>query len=127
MFQVLQMYISYQCISCLGKTLILKEKAIRLAKQRHEAMEEYISESNELKQGNAESKEENLFLSGFGEIHSDTDDYIDIDSNTEEQSIITKESAIKQKQNYATDDETHNIKGKVIIHEFIEKYFKKIS
>ena len=66
-----------------------------------------------------------LLDSTVGEIHSDTDDHIDIDSNTEERSIITKESAMKQKQNYATDDETHNIKGKVIIHEFIEKYFKK--
>ena len=103
-------------ILCLGKTLILKEKAIRIAKQRNEALGEYGIESNEMEEGNAESEEECPFPSGFGGLYLDTDDPADIDSNTEEQKIIAKESAKKPKQDNANNEEISNIKGKYIIH-----------
>ena len=103
-------------ITCLGKTLILKEKAIRIAKQQNEALKECITESNEMEEENAESEEENPFPSGFGGLRSDRDDPTEIDSNTEEQKIIAKESTRKQKQDNANNEEMSNIEGKYIIH-----------
>ena len=44
---------------------------------------------NEDEEDNAESGEENPFPSGFGVLHSDTDDPADIDSNTDEQKNMT--------------------------------------
>ena len=98
-------------ITCLGKTLILKEKAIRIAKQQNEALKECITESNEMDEENAESEEENPFPSGFGGLCSDTDDPAEIDSNTEEQKIIAKESTRKQKQDNTNNEEISKITG----------------
>ena len=113
-------------ISCLGKTLILKEKAIRIAKQRNEALKEYLTESNEMEEDNAENEEENPFPSGFGGLWLDTDDPAEIDSNIEEQKIIAKESTRKQKEDNANNEEISNVKGIYITHEFIKKHFQKI-
>ena len=54
-------------------------------------------ETNEFEDRNAESGEEDPFSSEFGELHSDTDDPIDIDSNVKEQMIVAKENAKKDR------------------------------
>ena len=69
-----------------------------------------------MEEGDAESEEESPFPSGFGGLFSDTDAPADIDSNTEEQKTIAKESAGKPKQDNANNEEMSNIKGKYIIH-----------
>ena len=49
-------------------------------------------ETNEEDGGNEECEEENPFHSGFGAIHSDTDEGTDIDFNIKEQTAATEES-----------------------------------
>ena len=72
-------------------------------------------ETNELEEGNTENEEENPFSSGFGGIHSDTDELADIDSNAEEQTIFAKENAKMRQECYDTKQETADITGKAII------------
>ena len=114
-------------IQCLGKTLILKEKAIRIAKQQNEALKEYVTESNEMEEETTENEEENPFPSGCGGLWLDTDDPAEIDSNTEEHKIIAKESTRKQKQDNANNEEMSNSKGISITHEFIESHFQTLA
>ena len=72
-------------------------------------------ETNELEEMNAVSKEETPFLSGFGEMHSDTDEAADIDSNDEEQTTVAIENAKIQPEDYDTKQETADITGRSII------------
>ena len=62
-----------------------------------------------MEEENAESEEENPFPSGFGGLCSDTDDPVEIDSNSEEQKIIAKESTRKQKQDNTNNEEISKI------------------
>ena len=66
-----------------GKTLILKEKSIRVAKKQEEARKEGAVENKENKEVDAETEEENQFFSGFGELFLDGDDPTEVDPSNE--------------------------------------------
>ena len=74
-------------------------------------MGRHMIESYEVDDRIAENAEENPFPSGFGGLCSDTDDPAEIDSNTEEQKIIAKESTRKQKQDNTNNEEISKITG----------------
>ena len=61
---------------------------------------------NEEEEENEDSEEENSFLSGFGELHSDTDEPANIDSNIKEQKIVAKENAKTPQEDYDTKEDT---------------------
>ena len=70
---------------------------------------------NEEDEGNEEYEEENSFLSGFGAIHSDTDESSEIDSNIKEQTIVAKESVKKQQEDCDNKQESNDNTGRSII------------
>ena len=82
-------------------------------------------ESNEEDGGNEECEEENPFHSGFGAIHSDTDDATDIDSNIKEQTAAAKESSQTHREDYDTKQETANTTGRFIILDIFAIYLGK--
>ena len=119
--------LSYLYNPYLGKTLILKEKAIRLAKKRNEALEEYTIETNEDDDGNEECEEENPFHLGFGAIDSDTDEAADIDPNIKEQTVAAKEKSQMQIEDDDTKQETTDTTGRTVIYDIFAIYFWKKS
>ena len=104
----------------LGKTLILKEKAIRLAKKQNEALEEDMIETHE---ENEECGEENPFHLEFGAIHSDTDETADIDSNINGQAVATKKIPQLQIEDADNKQETPDTTGRYIIYDIFSIYF----
>ena len=70
---------------------------------------------NEEDEGNEEYEEENSFLSGFGVMHSDTDESTEIDSNIKGQAIVAKESAKKQQEDCDNKQESTENTGRSII------------
>ena len=72
-------------------------------------------ETNKDDGGSEECEEENPFHSGFGAIHSDTDEATDIDSNFKVQTAAAKEGSEKHQEDYNTKEETANITGRFII------------
>ena len=92
----------------------MKEKAIRIARKRNEALVEDMIETNEFEDRNAKSEEEYPFSSGFGELHSDTDEASDVDSNDKEQTIVANENAKMQPEDYDTKQETSDTTGRSI-------------
>ena len=99
----------------LGKTLTQKEKAIRIAKKRNQALEEDMIETNEVDEGNDEIEEDNLFSSGFGGMNSDTDDSTELVPIIEDQKTITKENDKKKIEYKHTKKQTSYHPGWIII------------
>ena len=109
-FIIFHSYIPYS-----GKTLILKEKAIRVVKRRNKALEKNLIKTNEEDEGNEECEEEHPFYPGFGAIHSDTDEPADVDSNIKEQTVAAKEKAQKQQDDCDTKQEMSDTIGRSVI------------
>ena len=116
---------SYLYNPYLGKTLTLKEKAIRLAKKRNESLEEDMIETNKEDKGNEECEEENPFYLGFGAIDSDANESSDIDSNIKEQKVAAKEISQMHIEDDDTKQETTDTTGRSIIYDIYAMYFWK--
>ena len=74
-----------------------------------------MTETNKEDVGSEECEEENPFHSGFGAIHSDTDETTDIDSKIKERTAAAKERSQKYQEDYDNKQETANITGRSII------------
>ena len=98
----------------LGKTLILKEKAIRIARQQNEALKEEVV-NNGNNESDAETADGNHFFSGFGGLFQDTDDSTDADADNEKRNF-DEEYAMKHKRERNTREETSKTEGMYFIY-----------